>query len=404
MRLALKTLKTLNNEIEGRRDEYHTIGASDEDNAARFYPRKGGNKHYEDIKLGQAITKLLNGDDQSKLRKYLRPDNAYLPSNDGTIALIQRIRRELNLPGNKGVDPKSETICSDLERELVDEDIAYVDEMALDYNSFILENKEASATWPSEVDLPRLGSSVFRNLASESNIRQDSSVFRNIANESNMMRSDPMATSPILQNAVTMAGVKSPAKNEWMEIFDGSPAVNIRQEQLRRREEAINKKSPYYQSAQSLSKVSVSRSSDNFFKVGNPCSASNMRARNKLNSHDGTPTLQSTMKVKSKDKSQSTFEVLVPKTNNGLKIQFAQSGKYKIRTSLGIKAFAPDSNIVKQGILKIGDEILEVNSVPVKGKYIDDITGIIARDTDAFILLLVRRTNTSKSTHKPVVI
>jgi hypothetical protein len=401
----------------GEEDDRHHGDAShlltEEEKTAKFFPRKN-KKHYEDIKLGKAITKLLNGGDMAKLQKYLKPEKDLLPPNDSTIALIQRIRRELNLPGNKGMDPKSRSISSDLEKELVDEDIAYLDEMAIDYNSFILDNREASASW-SGAELPRLGSSVFRNLA---------------AGESSLLRHDQLAPPPsstsILQSAVAKAGVPTPIKDEWMQIFDEAPTATLRRDEKRMREEAINKQSPYYQSARLANKtgMSVSKSNDHLLKVGNPCSASNMRSRKvisrgegvgattlplhssmqmKINSSNGTPTLQSTMKVtaNNKDPSFFTFEMLVPKTHNGLKIQFSQSSTSKIRKSLVIKAMAPDSNVLKQGILKVNDEILEVNSVAVKGRRIEEITGIIARDTDSFILVLVRRAKISISTSIP---
>jgi hypothetical protein len=383
---------------------------TDQDNAANLFPKKSS-KHQDDIRLGKAITKLLG--DKEKLTKYLKPESAFLSSNDSTIALMQRIRRELNLPGNKGVDPKSRSISSDLEKELIDEDIAYVDEMALDYNSFILVNKEASANaaW-SGVELPKLGSSVFKNLA----------------NESSMLKHDPMALSPLVQSAVSAAGVASPLRNDWMDIFDGTaPSATARREEQRMRKLALNKKSPYYQSAKTAKKLHVSKSSESFLKVGNPCSAANMRSRKinssggsstlvhctalhatmkqKLNGKNGTPTLQSTMKMKAKDDAFVTFELLVPKTQNGLKIQFSnQSGASKIRKSLVIKGFSPDSNVKKQGILQVGDEILEVNSYAVRGKYIDDITGVIARDKDAFVLVLVRRPRMRSLTEKSVEI
>ena len=232
-----------------------------------------------------------------------------------------------------------------------------------------------------------------------------------------MLKDDPLAQSFIVQSAVANAGVPTPLKNEWMDIFDNSPATvsaaHRRAADKLKREAAINQKSPYYQTAKLVThkkKMNVSKSSDSFLKVGNPCSAINMRSRKLvgdngiaatgpessmpmqvINSSNGTPTCQSTMKIKSQDAAFQTFELLVPKTDNALKIQFTQSASSKIKKTLVIKAFAPDSNVLKQGSLKINDEILEVNSVPVKGKFVDDITGIIARDTDSFILVLMRR-------------
>jgi len=386
------------------RDSYDSLDATltDEQRAAKHFPKS--KKHYDDIRLGKAMTELLS--DKSKLQKYLKPESDYLPPSNSTMELIQRIRRELNLPGNKGPDPQAQSIASDLEKELVDEDIAYVDEMAVDYSSFIMVNKEASATW-SSVEIPRLGSSIFKNLT----------------NESSMLKNDPLAELPLVQSAVSAAGVNSPVKNDWMDIFDGAPpTTKMRREAKKRREVALNKKSPYYATAQLAGKSSTSKSSETFLKVGNPCSAANMRSR-KLHSSEGgalitalspmmtplplpsrsngTPTLQSTMKVKSgsKDAASFTFELLVPKTQNGLQIQFAQSSAAKIRKSLVVKALSSDSNVAKQGILKLNDEILEVNSVPVKGKFVDDIMGIIAKDTDSFILVLVKRSkiNSQKS-------
>ena len=387
-------------DLDSRSDEGDAKDLTDEEKASKYFPRKG-KKHYDDIKMGKAMTKLLG--DKSKLQKYLKSENEYLPSSSSTVELIKKIRRELNLPGDKGPDPRSQSISSDLEKELVDEDIAYVDEMAIDYNSFIMENKEASATW-SGVEIPRLGSSVFRNLA----------------NESSILKNDPFADSAIVQSAVMAAGVKSPIKNDWMDIFEGAPpTAKMRREEKRLRELALHKKSPYYQTAKLAGKtVATSKSNDSFLKVGNPCSASNMRSR-KLgsiggtalttvalplpNRSDGTPTMQSTMKIKSKSKNTPfyTFELLVPKTKNGLQVQFAQSSTSKIRKSLVVKALSPDSNVFKQGILKVDDEILEVNSVPVKGKFVDDITGIIACDSDSFILVLVRRSKSIRKQSAP---
>ena len=362
----------------------------DEEKVSRFFPKKE-KKQYSDIKLGKAITKLLRSDSQNRIlqRNFSGEKDKSGPDAE-TVALIQRIRRELNLPGDKGTD--SHSISSELEKEQIDEDIAYVDEIAMDYNSFISLNKDMIAA-KSSVDIPRPGNGLFKNSTLQS------SVVKNDLSDD-------------LQGMTSHDEIPTPAVNsDWMKIFNETPS-HTRQVGKQVSTDPILKKSPYNQKIELPLQFRKVKSANNIRMVGNPCSASNRRGRRitqencdmKINHIDGTPTLQSTKKIRSGsgDTSFQIFELLVPKTQNSLKIQFSQSSTSKIRQSLTIKAFAPDSNAKAQGVLRINDEILEVNSVPVRDKYIDDVMGIIARDTDAFILLLVRRRKAKRNKANPL--
>jgi hypothetical protein len=133
-------------------------------------------------------------------------------------------------------------------------------------------------------------------------------------------------------------------------------------------------------------------SSANNILVGNPCSASNMRKRKEANSKrilNGDPNTR-IMSTKSMTRDHIIFEALVPKTNSALMIEYSQSALTTVERFI-IARIDEGSNAAKQGILAIGDEILEVNGVKVHGLFTEDILELVLNDVDTFVLLNVRR-------------
>ena len=168
---------------------------------------------------------------------------------------------------------------------------------------------------------------------------------------------------------------------------------------------AENKKRVKRTSCSKQAGMKLSSSANNIL-VGNPCSASNMRKRREANSKrilNGDPNsriVSDTLVTND----YRVFEALVPKTNSSLMIQFSQSTRERVDRFF-ISHIDDKSNAAKQGVLMVGDEVLEVNGVKVQGLFTEDLVELILNDGDSFVLLSVRRSRdgTSEDSHSGVI-
>jgi hypothetical protein len=80
----------------------------------------------------------------------------------------------------------------------------------------------------------------------------------------------------------------------------------------------------------------------------------------------------------------------VPKTNGQLRvlIRHDDDGSHK---GLFIHGFRPNSKAETQALLKIGDEILEIDNVNISGGQIEDLIEVLKLNTRDFVTLLVCR-------------
>lgn len=84
------------------------------------------------------------------------------------------------------------------------------------------------------------------------------------------------------------------------------------------------------------------------------------------------------------------FDVLVPKTDGHLMVQF-QHNQTNVIQHLVIHNVVEGSRAARQGLLMRNDVILEINGFSVKNLYHSDIQRIIQRDRDEYVLLKVLR-------------
>ena len=112
-------------------------------------------------------------------------------------------------------------------------------------------------------------------------------------------------------------------------------------------------------------------------------------------SHQGRSETRKTQNLNNKNGNRNgrAFEVLVPKTRGGLMVNFdaiVRHGQNKVRKLL-VQSLEEHSRVAKQGILRVGDEIREVNGLSVAGKFYEEILCDITRDKDDYVLLTVYR-------------
>lgn len=103
--------------------------------------------------------------------------------------------------------------------------------------------------------------------------------------------------------------------------------------------------------------------------------------------------VESEVPRQARQKKGRAFEVLAPKTRGGLMVNFeaiVRRGQNKVRKLL-IQSMDENSRIFEQGIIRIGDEVVEINGLPVAGKFYEDILRDIRRDRDDHVLLTVHR-------------
>lgn len=93
------------------------------------------------------------------------------------------------------------------------------------------------------------------------------------------------------------------------------------------------------------------------------------------------------------EKQGRAFEVLVPKTRGGLMVQFdaqVRRGQSRVRRLI-VQSLGEGSRALQQGILQVGDDVREINGLPVAGKFYEDVLRDITRDKDDHVLLTVFR-------------
>ena len=114
---------------------------------------------------------------------------------------------------------------------------------------------------------------------------------------------------------------------------------------------------------------------------------------NPNNGSEGLPGTEPQASEPTRNKTGRAFEVLAPKTRGGLMVNFeaiVRRGQNKVRKLL-IQSMDENSRIFEQGIVRVGDEVIEINGLPVAGKFYEDILREIRRDRDDYVLLAVHR-------------
>lgn len=114
----------------------------------------------------------------------------------------------------------------------------------------------------------------------------------------------------------------------------------------------------------------------------------NLNYTDKANSQHGNGT-----GAAGKNNNGRVLEILVPKTRGALMIIFsvqARRGQNRIKRLL-VESLEAGSRVLAQGLIRLGDEIREVNGLPVAGKYYEEVLRDISRDKDDHVLLTVYR-------------
>src|SRR5207248_2336763 len=88
------------------------------------------------------------------------------------------------------------------------------------------------------------------------------------------------------------------------------------------------------------------------------------------------------------------IEVLVPKTNGQLRILIRHDDEGDIH-GLFVHGFRSYSKAEEQGLIKVGDEILKVNDIVVKGGYLEDVINALKYHNGEVVSFKIRR-------HSPV--
>jgi len=84
------------------------------------------------------------------------------------------------------------------------------------------------------------------------------------------------------------------------------------------------------------------------------------------------------------------FDFDVPKTEGALRIHIRHDDEGDMH-GLFIHGFKPNSKAEQQGLLQIGDELLAIEGIDVKGKYLSDVVDVLKDHTDDSVQLRVRR-------------
>ena len=84
------------------------------------------------------------------------------------------------------------------------------------------------------------------------------------------------------------------------------------------------------------------------------------------------------------------IDVVVPKTQGELRIYIRHDDEGDAH-GLFIHGFKPNSNAERQGLLQVGDELLEVNGINVKGMFLEDVVSALQGHDEGVVSMRIRR-------------